>query len=89
MMVEVYKAKLRLREWLYQPFPRYLEDGHGGNIIQGSVSLEDEGIDGCTELVHGFQHHIAEWWDKIVSRGTTTDGLVHEMEKLWTHRYLT
>jgi len=41
--------------------PLYLEDGHRRNIIQGSVSLDDEGIDGCTELVHGFQHHIAEW----------------------------
>lgn len=31
--------------------PLYLEDGHGSAIIQGSVSLDDEDEDGCTEIV--------------------------------------
>ena len=31
--------------------PLYLEDGHGVAIIQGSVSLDDEDEDGCTEIV--------------------------------------
>lgn len=35
-----------------------------GNIIQGSVLLDDEASNGCTELVLGFHHHIAEWSER-------------------------
>lgn len=49
--------------------PRYLESGRGGNMIQGSVSLDDETAeDGCTVLVAGFHHHIAEWWSRKKNR---------------------
>lgn len=41
--------------------PKYLENGHGGMIIQGSVSLDNEDENGCTELVPGFQNHIKTW----------------------------
>lgn len=64
--------------------PQYLESGRGKDIIQGSVSFDDESEFGCTELVLGFHHHIAEWWGKVVARGAATAGYVHGMEKLWT-----
>jgi hypothetical protein len=63
--------------------PQFLESGCGQDIIQGSVSFDDENTVGCTELVLGFHRHIAEWWGKVIDRGTATDGWVHGMEKLW------
>lgn len=34
---------------------RHLEEGRGGNIIQGSVSLDDEALEGgCTAIMPGF-----------------------------------
>lgn len=38
--------------------PKYLKYGHGANIIQGSVSLDDETVDGCTEILPDFHGHI-------------------------------
>ena len=40
--------------------PRYLADGHGGNIIQGSVSLDDESEKACTMIVPEFHHKILQ-----------------------------
>ena len=48
--------------------PKYLENGHGGNIIQGSVSLDDESAEGCTEILPGFHHHIGKWWRAVEER---------------------
>ena len=64
--------------------PKYLENGHGVNIIQVSVSLKNECVDGCTELVPGFHHYIREWWEKVISHGKATGDDLHGLEKLWT-----
>ncbi len=63
--------------------PKYLEDGHGGNIIQGSVSLDDENAHGCTEIVPGFHKHIENWWKKVEARGRAPNGHVHGLEKIY------
>lgn len=39
--------------------------GRGKNIIQGSLSLDNENKDGCTLLVLGFHHRIHEWWAQV------------------------
>lgn len=70
--------------------PEYLESGRGGNAIQGSVSLDEETIEGgCTELIPGFHRRLKEWWaDTTIGsegraiRGTT--GRVHEINSLWS-----
>ena len=42
--------------------PQFLETGRGEDIIQGSVSLDDETVvGGCTEIVSGFHHHLRAW----------------------------
>ncbi|MCJ1412158.1 hypothetical protein MMC19_006250 [Ptychographa xylographoides] len=64
--------------------PKYLQDGHGGSIIQGSISLDDETVNGCTELQLGFHKHIAEWWGKVQARGHETNGEIHGLDKIWT-----
>ena len=71
--------------------PRYLESGRGENMIQGSLSLDDETAeDGCTVLVAGFHHHIAEWWKRVTAReqqGNQPQGIggfVHNVDKLYT-----
>ena len=61
----------------------YLESGRGGNIIQGSVSLDDESVNGCTEIVPGFQRHIGEWWGRVVARGQDRDASVHSVDKTY------
>ena len=39
-----------------------LGTGKGTNMIQGSVSLNNEDRDGCTETVPRFHHNIEEYW---------------------------
>jgi len=48
---------------------KYLANGHGGNIIQGSVSLDDENAEGCMEIVRGFLKNIESWWGKVKASG--------------------
>jgi hypothetical protein len=51
---------------------RYLEDGRGGNMIQGSLSLDDESQDMCTELVPGMHRAglSRQWYERVKARGT-------------------
>lgn len=47
----------------------FLKDGRGANIIQGSVSLDDETVEGgCTEIVPGFHRRIADLWEDLIKR---------------------
>ena len=61
---------------------RYIQDGHGSNIIQGSISLDDESNEGYTEILSGFHKHIKEWWETVEGRGHATNGYVHSMDGL-------
>ena len=48
---------------------RFLTDGNGGEIIQGSVSLDvDTAEGGFTEIVPGFHRCIADWWEDVIKR---------------------
>ena len=71
--------------------PRYIQSGRGRNIIQGSVSLDNETVEsGCTEIVPGFHKHLEDWWTRAHERlpeGTQnkgTGGWVHDVSKLWS-----
>ena len=70
--------------------PKYLESGNGGNIIQGSVSIDDETTRNCTEIVPGFHHVIDRWWaaveidDQSKPKARKHDRPIHGLEKLWT-----
>lgn len=58
----VYKRAVKVtisREQLMN-VEQYLANGHEGNIIQGSLSLDDESEAGCTVIVPEFQKHIKE-----------------------------
>lgn len=55
----------------------------GANIIQESVSLDDEDEDGCIELVLGFHKKIESWWNDVLNRGPVFDGPVTGLEKIW------
>ena len=46
--------------------PKLLDVGRGANLIQGSVHFDDDDNENCTELLLGFQNHLAEWWDRCV-----------------------
>lgn len=61
----------------------FLRSGHGGNIIQGSVSFDDETPDGCTEIIPGFHRKIEDWWRRVESRGNAPDGAVHNLESIY------
>ena len=38
----------------------YIKYGWGLNAIQGSISLDDENENGCTQIIKGFQQHIRQ-----------------------------
>jgi hypothetical protein len=40
------------------------EDGVGRNKLTSSISLDDEDEKGCTKVIKGMQHHLAEWIEK-------------------------
>ena len=58
---------------------RFVETGYGGNLISGSLSLDDEDDEGCTVVVEGFHLQIHEWQRMLNaggikrSQGATTD----------------
>lgn len=64
--------------------PALLESGRGANIIQTTLSLDDEDEDGCTILVPGFHRHIREWWARVEARGIAADGLTTNVSQKYT-----
>ena len=59
--------------------PTLLSQDRGCNMIQGSVSLDDESEESCTVIVPGMQSKLREWWERCKSRGQETDGFVHRI----------
>ncbi|RPA88655.1 hypothetical protein L873DRAFT_1725222 [Choiromyces venosus 120613-1] len=64
--------------------PELLAEGRGENIIQSSVSIDDEYEDGCTIVVPGFQRNICEWWVRVEARGMTANGPTTGVAKTYT-----
>ncbi|KAJ5139428.1 hypothetical protein N7448_002836 [Penicillium atrosanguineum] len=61
------------------------QTGRGHAILQGSLSLDDEDEQNCTELLYGMHRHIHEWWASVRDRMETTDGYVQKIDgKNWT-----
>lgn len=69
---------------------QYLVDGRGGSMIQGSVSLDDERPDMCTEILPGFNtpEKIAEWHSRVAARvpKSALDAFVNRVQdkKIWS-----
>ena len=57
----------------------------GLDQIQGSVSLDDEQADDCTEIVPKMHPHLAEWCKRIMQRGVKSNSYVNKI----TSKYLT
>jgi hypothetical protein len=51
---------------------QYLADGRGGNMIQGTVSLDNETDHCCTEILEGMhtKEKLQEWYDRVKGRAT-------------------
>jgi hypothetical protein len=65
--------------------PELLANSRGCNMIQGSVSLDDEDGSSCTVILPGMQHKLGEWWERVVGRGQETGGFVHRItEQMFT-----
>jgi len=54
--------------------------GRGANMIQGTVSLDDESTDDCTMILPGIHKHIREWDETLTARGLSTGALVHRIQ---------
>src|ERR1700734_3306150 len=54
--------------------------GRGANMIQGTVSLDDERPDDCTMILPGMHKHIKEWDETLTARGLSTGALVHRIQ---------
>ena len=64
--------------------PRLLSEGRGINIVQCSVSVDNEESDGCTIVVPGFHRHIRQWWSRVEERGNAANGLTTCASKIYT-----
>jgi hypothetical protein len=65
--------------------PALLASSRGCNMIQGSVSLDEEDEESCTVIIPGMQHKLQEWWERCKARGQDTDGFVHRItEQMFT-----
>ncbi len=62
---------------------KYIESDHEANIIQDSVSLDDENTHECTKLVSDFHNHIIDWWVNVCSCEWIMNDHIHDLEKLW------
>ncbi|KAI9764398.1 MAG: hypothetical protein M1839_005900 [Geoglossum umbratile] len=62
---------------------KFMKTGRGKNIIQGSLSLDDESEHGCTLLVPGFHRHIHEWWAQVKQRGQDSSGYTTNAKKTY------
>ena len=60
--------------------PGLVYEGRGENMIQGTLSLDDEDDANCTEMLLGMKRHLKDWWELCVERGVATDGFVHRFE---------
>jgi hypothetical protein len=67
---------------------RLVTNNRGGNMIQGTVSLDDEGPDDCTEILPGLQKpaNLVKWHAMLKSSAVYKPGaLVHAITKdHWT-----
>lgn len=61
--------------------PELLANSRGCNMIQGSVSLDNEDESNCTVILPGMQHKLGEWWERVKGRGQETDGFVHRISE--------
>ncbi len=62
---------------------KYIKSDHEANIIQDSVSLDDENTHECTKLVSDFHNHIIDWWVNVYFHEQVTNDHIHDLEKLW------
>ena len=53
--------------------------GRGANMIQGSLSLDDEREDEYTIILPGMYGHIQAWDEVLMVRGRSTGALVHRI----------
>ena len=58
-----------------------MRTSHGKNIIQGSLSLDNEDEQVCTSLVFGFHRHIHEWWAQVKQQGQGGSGYTANEKK--------
>jgi hypothetical protein len=54
--------------------------GRGVRQIQGSLSLDDEYADDCTEIVPGMHRHLLDWCSTLHQRGLASYGYIQAIE---------
>ncbi|RPA93276.1 hypothetical protein L873DRAFT_67820 [Choiromyces venosus 120613-1] len=63
---------------------RRLSENQGINIVQCSVSVDNEESDGCTIVVPGFHRNIREWWSRVEDRSMAANELTTCVSKTFT-----
>ena len=48
--------------------PKLVKDARGKDLIQGSISFDDETSNDCTELLMGAHRFLGPWWAKVQAR---------------------
>jgi len=62
--------------------PEWIKSNRGGNMIQGSLSLDDEQESDCTVILAGMHRNrnLETWWRDLESRQKTKNGHVHRIK---------
>ena len=66
---------------------KFLVDDHEDNIIQKSISLNDENEKFCTIIVSSFHKIIHEWWLNVVNQDdelkVASNACIHSLDRIW------
>jgi hypothetical protein len=49
------------------------------NMIQNSLSLNDENVNNCIIILLEMRKHLTSWWKRVTIRELTTDEWIHKM----------
>ena len=60
----------------------FVRTGRGGNIVQTSVSLDNENEQSCSVLIPGF-HRVHQWYKRVQADGLDPDGHTTNGSKLY------
>ena len=68
-----------------QNIGQLLATGRGSDMIQGSLSLDDEVVGNCTTFLPGMHRRLREWWSRVTARGLAADDFVIKIsDDMWT-----
>lgn len=64
----------------------YVKNDRGSQIIQNSMSLNNENVMNCIKIVFEFHRHIKNWWKRIERRKICLNNWMHSLKKIYVKK---